>query len=352
MSFRIGLMGCGVVASYGHLPAIAQTPGLALHALYDPDADHLQREAERFHVPHRFTEPGPFFDSGLDAVVITSPAPAHRQNVLDCAARKLPVLCEKPLAMTHDEGREMIVAMREAGAFLAVGFCYRFSPCALEIKRMVEAGEIGDVRTLRLIYNWDCHGKWYRPDPRDRPDHWIVDPRRAGRMHEGGPMVDCGTHQIDLATWWTGSAVTRATGHGSWADEYDAPDHMWLHMDHARGSHTMVEMSFSYGHTTRDKISTFLYEIIGTDGLIRYDRNVGLFEIRTDQYTRRLPYHEEKNFPGMYHAFEQALRDGQIGELLCSAEEAVEVTRLARTATDQVIQTRITPPPRDTQKHQ
>lgn len=341
MSFRIGLMGCGVVASYGHLPAITQTPGLSLHALFDPNAVNLHRMGDRFGVGKRFTDAEAFLDSGLDAVAVTSPAPAHLSNVLGCAQRGLPVLCEKPLAMDEAQGRAMIEAMDAAGAFLAVGFCYRFSPCALAIRRMVEAGEIGAVRALRLIYNWDCHGKYYRPEPDTRPDHWVIDPRRAGRMHEGGPMVDCGTHQIDLARWWTGSGIARFAGHGAWVDEYEAPDHVWVHMDHDNGTHSMVEMSFSYGHTTRDKLSQFVYELIGTDGVIRYDRNASLFEVRTDQHTRQLPYHEEKNFAGMYHAFAEALDRGAIGPMLCSAEDAVEVTRIARTATDQVIAGRL-----------
>ncbi len=341
MTLRIGLMGCGVVASYGHLPAIHDTPGLSIAALYDPNPINLHREADRYGVARRYTDPDLFLDSGLDAVVITSPAPAHLQNVLDCAKRALPVLCEKPLAMTPSQGRKMIAAMKRAKAFLAVGFCYRFSPCALEIHRMIREGVIGDVRSMRLVYNWDCHGKYYRPDPHNRPDHWVIDPRREGRMHEGGPMVDCGTHQIDLARWWTGSEVARFQSHGVWVDEYEAPDHMYLHMDHESGAHTMVEISYSYGHTTRDSISKFVYEIIGTNGMIRYDRNFSHFEMRNQFGTHALPYYEEKNFHGMYEAFERALREGEIGEMLCTAEQAIEVTRIARTATDDAIANRL-----------
>lgn len=100
--------------------------------------------------------------------------------------------------MTHEQGLGMIHTMRDANLPLYVGFCYRFSPSALEIKRLIAEGGIGEPRSLRLIYNWDCHGKYYRPEPETRPDHWVVDPRRLGRMIEGGSMVDCGTHQIDL----------------------------------------------------------------------------------------------------------------------------------------------------------
>ena len=52
---RIGLMGCGTVAGYGHLPALRDEPGLELHALYDPNEQHLHAMQKRFGVPHAFT---------------------------------------------------------------------------------------------------------------------------------------------------------------------------------------------------------------------------------------------------------------------------------------------------------
>ena len=104
----------------------------------------------------------------------------------------------------------------------------------------------------------------------------------------------------------------------------------------------MVEMSFSYGHTTRDKFSDFRYELIGTDGMIHYHREASLFELRTHQETRQLEYHHEKNFAEMWRDFEKLLRTGDYGNL-CTAEDALRVTEIARTATDQCIVDRVKP---------
>lgn len=328
---RIGLIGCGVVASYGHIPAIKDTQGLALQSVLDIDPAKLAEAKEKFGVPQTFTDLDAFFDSGIDAVVITSSAPAHYEHVLACAKYKKPALCEKPLAMTEPEAQAMIDAMRDAGMPLYVGFTYRFAPIALEIQRLVRQGAIGHLKSLRLFYIWDCHGKY---NERANPASGLYD-RRVGRMLEGGPMVDCGVHQIDLARWWTGCEVSRITGLGAWVEteHYDSPDHVYLHMDHHGGAHSMVEISFTYGHTATEPRSEFNYELIGTEGVIRYSRQGRFFECVTSRGVQYLNWTEEKNFHGMYTEFERAIRSGLPGDMPTGVD-GLTATRLARLATE------------------
>jgi predicted dehydrogenase len=325
-------MGCGAVADYGHVPAIQETPGLVLQALYDPSAEAARRLQEKHRVPSAFTDANAFFASGLDAVSITSPAPCHKANVLEAARHGLPVICEKPLAMDSAEAGDMIAAMERAGVSLYSAFCYRFSPCALKIRELVRAQAIGDVRSLRLIYNWNLHGKYVT----DADGRRTIQKRREGRMLEGGPMVDCGTHQIDLAVFWLGSEVTRVCGHGAWVDDYEAPDHMWVHMDHANGAHTVVEISYSYHHTSRNKRSEFVYELIGRDGVIRYDREAASFTMENGSGSHAFEFHPEKSFTGMYAEWARALGAGR-SDLLTSARDGMRVVDIARTATDAAI---------------
>lgn len=332
--YRIGLMGCGIVAGYGHLPAIAQTPGLSLHAVYDPDGARARAAAEKWSC-QGFADEAAFFASGLDAVVVTSPLPAHLPNVRSAAKHGLHVLCEKPLSTDETEGREMIRLMRQAGRMLLVGFTYRFSPAAMLIRDLLRDGAIGQVRALRLVYNWTCHGKWEWRDGRR-----VENVRRRDRMLEGGPLHDCGVHQIDLALWWLQSPVVRQTCFGAWADEFEAPDHAWLHMDHANGAHTMVEISYSFGHTAKELAANFVYEFVGTDGLLRYSRDNQTFELRTAAGTRQLPYAGEKGFEGMYAAFSEALRTGRPGDLP-TAEDGLIATQIATQGTAQAVAARL-----------
>lgn len=333
---RIGLMGCGTVAQYGHLPVIKASPEFELHAVFEPNAERLAATQAKFEVPHGFQDVEAFLGSGVDAVTITSPAPCHRENVLAAAAYGKPILCEKPLCMTASEGQEMVEACERAGVMLFTGFDYRFSPVSLKIKELVEKRAVGDVRSLRLIYIWHLHGKWAV----DEAGREVLNSRYVGRMEEGGPMVDCGAHQVDLARWWMGD-VERWSAAGAWVEGYEAPDHMYLHMDHSGGAHTMVEMSFSYTHTAKDRLCHFTYQLIGTKGLIRYDREQRLFEVRDGEGTKQLAFAGEKNFEGMYQAFAQALGKGEPGAL-ATGRDGVEVTRIAREATEAVIAGRTT----------
>ncbi len=329
-------MGCGVVADYGHLPAIERTAGLDLVSVYDPVPEAAARAAQRYGA-QPFTEQTAFLDSGLDAVVICSPVPFHRENVLAAAERGFHILCEKPLGMDDDEVREMIDFCRERRVGFATGFVYRFAPISKQIREWVREGAIGEVRALRLSYVWELHGRYDQaPDGK-----WRENPRWVGRMLEGGPMVDCGVHSIDLARWWLGREVVRSHGVGAWvADGYEAPDHMWLHLDHEGGAHTCVEMSFSYGFTAKDPSPLFTYDLIGTGGTIRYDRNGWAFERRNGESTLRVPGSSEKDFPALHAAFARALLSGDWREMP-SAEDGLEATRIARDATEAVIANRL-----------
>jgi predicted dehydrogenase len=191
---------------------------------------------------------------------------------------------------------------------------------------------VGKVGSLRLIYIWNNHGKYVR----DAGGNPVENPRRRGRMEEGGPLVDCGVHQIDLARFWLGSEVTGWTVAGAWVDEYEAPDHVWLHMDHENGAHTTVEMSYSYCHTAAEPLNRFTYELIGSDGMILYDRGAKRFEMRTSEGTTRFEYAPEKNFAGMYEAFARALVAGE-SDVLPTGRDGLVAARISRQATDRLI---------------
>jgi len=332
---KIGVLGCGMIAERGHLPALVHTPGLVVDAVYDVNFQRSLDLQRRFGVAHAYPTEDQFWRSDLDAVVICSPAPLHLTHVLKAAESGKHVLCEKPLSESEADIEVMIAAMRAAKRMFFTGFCYRFSPSALEIHRLVREGAVGEVRSLRLTYLWNLHGKWTF----DANNGMIPSPLRVGRMLEGGPMVDCGVHQIDLARWWLGSDVQWQRGIGVWVEDFAAPDHVYLHLGHTCGAHTMVEMSFSYTATATEPRSHFQYELIGTDGVIRFNREEHAFEVRNSHGTRYLPWHPEKNFAGLHREFAHALHTGEHRNMP-TAEDGLAATRIARTATEEAIRDR------------
>lgn len=329
---KLGVIGCGMIAELGHLPAIAEVPGVQVYALFDRDSGRAHDLQKRFHVPHAYPTEEDFWNSNIDAAVICTPAPIHHRNVMAAARHGKPVLCEKPLGMNEPEMLEMKRMMARAKLPLYTGFNYRFSESARTIRQLVRDNAIGETRLLRLIYNWGLHGKWSWDEHGQR----INSPLRTGRMEEGGPMVDFGVHQIDLARWWLQSQVRWQKGIGVWLDNYQAPDHMYLHMAHECGAHTMIEMSFSYNTTSREPRSHFMYELVGTDGVIRYNREEHSFELRNSHGTQHLPWHPEKSFTGLYHEFRDALRSGEPGDMP-TADDGIIATHIAKQATEQAI---------------
>jgi len=334
---KLGLLGCGMIAELGHLPAIQQTPGIVLESVYDPRWERSLEMQKRFNAKHAYPKEEDFWNCDFDAVIICTPAPLHLEHVTKAAKYGKHILCEKPLAMTVGEIEKMIEVTNAANVKLYTGFTYRFSPSALEIHRLVRSGAIGEVRSLRLIYLWNLHGKWQF----DASGNMIPSKLRVGRMEEGGPMVDCGVHQIDLARWWLGSEVTSQRGIGVWVEDFEAPDHMYLHMGHENGAHTMVEMSFSYNAVSKEPRSNFQYELIGTDGVIRLNREEHSFELRNSHGTQYLPWHPEKNFRGMYNELLFALTN-QEDRNMPLANDGLMATQIARKATNQAIAKRET----------
>jgi len=254
------------------------------------------------------------------------------------------VLCEKPLAESEEDGRKMAEAMKRADRILVLGFIYRFSDMGNKVRELVGNGAIGEPRSLRLVYIWDGHGKYIRtekpglviPSEKSGSSRRVENLRRDRFMREGGPMIDCGVHQIDLARWWLSSDVARFTGHGTFIDDdYEFPDHIYIHMDHESGAHSMIESSFSYGHTAKDPQVHYRFEVIGTDGVVRFHRDTMSFELAQPSGTTKFEFQPEKNFEAMYAQFRNAIRTGDIGTF-ATAEDGIVATAITREATSQV----------------
>lgn len=130
----------------------------------------------------------------VDLVDVATPGNTHREIAVAALEAGKHVLCEKPLANTLDEAREMLEAARRAGTVNMVCFNYRRAPAVQLAKKLIEEGRLGEVRHWRAVYLQD-----FILDP-DLPLIWRFRKEVAG----SGALGDLGAHLVDLAHFLVG----------------------------------------------------------------------------------------------------------------------------------------------------
>ena len=126
----------------------------------------------------------------LDGVVIATPSALHADQAVAALRAGRPVFCQKPLGRTAAECRSVVEAAREADLLLGVDLSYRHLEAVARVKEQLEAGAIGDVYGIDLVFH-----NAYGPDKA-----WFTDPVLSG----GGCVIDLGIHLVDLALWLRG----------------------------------------------------------------------------------------------------------------------------------------------------
>jgi predicted dehydrogenase len=123
-----------------------------------------------------------------DGVIITTENSCHLEKTRKAAAAGVHILCEKPLASTLADGREMIAVCRAANVQLMQAFPCRYGPAFEEALRMARAGELGDILALKGANR----GR--------NPGGWFVEPELSG----GGATIDHTVHIADVIRALTG----------------------------------------------------------------------------------------------------------------------------------------------------
>ena len=124
-------------------------------------------------------------DGGVDAVVLASPHTAHFDQIVAAAEAGKHVYCEKPFCLTAADARKALDALRAKGLRAAIGHNRRFSPNAAALKRMIDAGELGDMIQIEGNFSADMTG--YTGEWRDDRDE-----------SPAGGMTSLGIHAVDM----------------------------------------------------------------------------------------------------------------------------------------------------------
>jgi predicted dehydrogenase len=246
---RVGIVGAGGMGRV-HTTAWQTTPAQVV-GYRDIRPERAENYAERYG--------GRAYDSldallaDVDVISCTTPTDVHYEIVMAAARAVKHVICEKPLARTLAQGREMVAACRAAGVKLLVGQVVRFFPEYDRAKRAIDGGMIGKPAVLRFSR---CVSQ-----PRLSVDNWFVDFNRSG-----GLILDLMVHDFDQARWMAGE-VTRVYAKALSVTRPEAGvDHALAILTHASGAITHVEGSWAY-----PPIFTTAFEVAGSEGLLTFD---------------------------------------------------------------------------------
>ena len=186
MVMRAAVIGVGSMGR-NHARLYNEIDGVELVGVADADPAVAARVAQQFKVP-AYTDFAALLDETRpQAVSVAVPTSLHREVAGLAIERGVHVLVEKPIASTVAEGRELIAVAQQRGVVLAVGHVERFNPAVIELKRRLDAGELGRV--------------------------FQVFARRVGpfppRIRDVGVTIDLATHDLDVIGHLVGARVTR-----------------------------------------------------------------------------------------------------------------------------------------------
>lgn len=313
---RILILGTGAMART-HAKAYATIPGARIVAGVDSRPEVLADFCKAHAIPNGFATLDEALAWGaFDAVSNVTPDAAHHPTTLPLLAAGKHVLCEKPLAVSHAEAREMAAAAAVAGVVNMVNLSYRHDvPELTKAAELVAAGALGNLRHFEASYlqSWLTQGAW---------GDWQTDPRWLWRLSTAhgskGVLGDVGIHILDFATFAAGSmpadiSCRLKTFHKAPGDrigEYplDANDSFVMEVELENGAiGTISATRFAPGH--HNDLRLRLY---GDRGglLVSYEKGVGRLEacLGPDMATATWREIAVPPVPTLYRRFVDAVR--------------------------------------------
>lgn len=191
MTLRVGIIGCGGIGTKKHMPALAMIEEVEMVAFCDLI---VERAVE---AKHEFgnEEAGVYMDykemlanEDLDLVHVCTPNNTHAELSIASMEADCHVMCEKPMAKTAAEAREMVEVSKRTNKKLTIGYQNRFRTDSDYLRKVCQAGDLGE------IYFAKAHAIRRRAVPT-----WGV--FLDGEAQGGGPLIDIGTHALDLTLW-------------------------------------------------------------------------------------------------------------------------------------------------------
>jgi scyllo-inositol 2-dehydrogenase (NADP+) len=231
---RVGLVGYGLSGSVFHAPLIAATPGLVLDTVVTTSEERRRQARDEF--PRvRFADTPEQLWSGpgerAELIVIASPNRTHTPIAKAALEAGVPVVVDKPLTGTAAEARELAALAESRGTLLAVFQNRRWDNDFLTVRRLMEAGEFGEVQRFESRFE-----RW-RPQPKGG---W----RESGAPEDlGGLLYDLGSHVVDQALSLFGPAARVYAESDVRRPGAEVDDDTFIALTHASGVRSHLSVS-------------------------------------------------------------------------------------------------------------
>lgn len=193
---RLVVVGSGYFGQKRIAACLSLPNEIALVGIIDIDRKKGQALARKHNLLFSITCDG-LSNAAIDAAIIATPNRTHAGLTLEALACGWHVLCEKPLAVTHQEAQKIVRAAKKHGRFVKTGSNHRFFPTVQKAYALVRKGTIGNILSFKGSIGTDGS---------HTARTWFWDKKLAG----GGTFIDNGCHLLDIARWFMGDFVACA----------------------------------------------------------------------------------------------------------------------------------------------
>jgi predicted dehydrogenase len=193
--FRVGVIGTGFIGAV-HVETLKRLGNVEVVAI--SDVSNPQEKADKLFVAKGYSDYREMIDKeNLDAVHICTPNYLHFEQALYALDHGVAVMCEKPLTTSVEQAQKMKEAADRSGLPCGINFMFRFNPMVMQVKSMVEHGDVGDVYSVHGSYLQD----WLYFDT---DYNWRLEIAESGKSRA---FADIGSHWIDTVENSTGLRV-------------------------------------------------------------------------------------------------------------------------------------------------
>jgi len=201
---KVAVFGCGAIAERRHIPEYAANENVELVAFADPIVERAEKMAETYGGKAYTSYEELLANEEVDAVSVCTPNYLHASMAIAAANAGKHVLVEKPMAVTTEEGEQMIEAAKKNGVYLMVGHNQRLMPPHVKAKEILDSGKLGKVLNFRTSFG------------HPGPEGWSVDGAESWffRKEEAimGAMGDLGVHKSDFIRYLLNDEVSEVAG--------------------------------------------------------------------------------------------------------------------------------------------